>query len=963
MEKFVPSMKKKYKGRLINREKQWPPRTSNKMIRLQLIHRVKGKGCSSNVQRGDEDKTVNQLPLAYEHLFRAERGKERVRKVLVEGDAGIGKTTLSISLSEDWACGKLFQDFELLILLSLRQREIASVNSLRELLKLLHSSQSVCESVASYLEEDEAENVLVIADGWDELGESEQREDSFLYQFLFKMFPLMSVVVTSRPSASAPLHNLPCIDRFVEVSGFNKDDIKEYIQSEFCSDKEKAHRLIEQLEYNPLIESVCSIPLSCAIVTHLWRTLEEALPSTMTQLYTKLIFYVVCRNLRKLEAYGPTFSMSSFDELPEDLQQSWWLLCQFAFEAIEKDKIVFSKKELLKFFPEGLAFEEKILCFGLLQSAETVLDVTCVVSFNFVHLTFMEYLAALYLTTQPHHRQLQFLEKCHSTMISRFFFGIYFASSKGISQDFDIKKAIYSVARSNDYYIKNTLCHCAFEAQNNSVNDEMIQFLIDHRVVGVDFGHPCTAHDCTAVLYVINKMRECKDLIIKFSNSGIGESHIRTLSDVLASKHGELQVKRLDMKGNKLTDKCASDLLRRASGAFQSLLELNLSGNSIGGESMKLLAQLSSCGSRLSHLYLSNNPLGITGVQTLESAIRDGLLSKLQRVDLRGSLSDDPVINAAFIEALSPNCPQLKILDLYQNNLGVPGATALARVMAKYQHLSAECGHRLKSRFIKRPPQFLREVCLSHTNLGDKGLCAFIENLDFGFHLGKLQLKGNNIHATGVSFLTESVCSGKIVISGLLSELDLSDNPLGLEGTLAVSRMLSSNHCQAWNVCLSMCNLTTTRDDSANNDSKDVGQKLCQMPQSNTIDLLNLDGNSFTGEGIHILAGLMHLSCKGSLILSSQNCGITSDDLKQLVDILSKLQTSSPSFCNKLETWILNNNEFHDTGVSAIKSHLSSLFPCLGCKTCSHVELNNNPVSHEMEKALQEELRRRKEVK
>ena len=959
MEKFVPSMKKKYKGRLINREKQWPPRTSNKMIRLQLIHRVKGKGCSSNVQRGDEDKTVNQLPLAYEHLFRAERGKERVRKVLVEGDAGIGKTTLSISLSEDWACGKLFQDFELLILLSLRQREIASVNSLRELLKLLHSSQSVCESVASYLEEDEAENVLVIADGWDELGESEQREDSFLYQFLFKMFPLMSVVVTSRPSASAPLHNLPCIDRFVEVSGFNKDDIKEYIQSEFCSDKEKAHRLIEQLEYNPLIESVCSVPLSCAIVTHLWRTLEEALPSTMTQLYTKLIFYVVCRNLRKLEAYGPTFSMSSFDDLPEDLQHSWWLLCQFAFEAIEKDKIVFSKKELLKFFL-GLAFEEKILCFGLLQSAETVLDVTCVVSFNFVHLTFMEYLAALYLTTQPHHRQLQFLEKCHSTMISRFFFGIYFANSKGVSQDFDVKKAIYSVASGNDYYVKNKLCHCAFEAQNNSVNDEVIQFLIDHAVVGVDFGDPCTAHDCTAVLYVINKMRECKNLCIDFSNCGISESHIRTLSDILASKHGELQVKRLDMNGNKLTDKCASDLFRRASNAFQSLLELNLRGNSIGSESMKLLAQLSSCGSRLSKLYLSNNQLGIKGVQILESAIRDGLLSKLQTFDLRGSLSDDPLINAAFIEALSPNCPQLKILNLYENNLGVPGATALARVMTKYQHLSAECGNTFKSRinFMRRQPQFLREVSLSHTNLGDKGLCAFIENLDFGFRIYELRLKGNNIHATGVSFLMESVSSGKIVINGL--GLDLSDNPLGLEGTLAVSRMLCSNHCQAGKVCLSMCNLTT-RDDSANNDSKGVGQKLCQMPQSNNIDFLILDGNSCTGEGIHILAGLMHL-LEGPTILSSQNCGITSDDLKQLVDILSKLQTSSPSFCNKLESWILNNNEFDDTGVFAIKSHLASLFPCLGCKY-GRVELDNNPVSHEMEKALQEELRRRKEVK
>ena len=184
MDKFALSMKKKLKSRLINREKQWPPRHSNKLVRLQL---VKGEGCSA--QRGREDKAVKRTRLAYGDLFKGDSGKERVRKILIEGDAGIGKTTLTMSLSEDWACGELFQEFDLLLLLSLRQTTVASAGSLRELLKLFHSSPSVCESVASYFEEEEAENVLIIADGWDELGESKRREGSFLYQLLFEMFP------------------------------------------------------------------------------------------------------------------------------------------------------------------------------------------------------------------------------------------------------------------------------------------------------------------------------------------------------------------------------------------------------------------------------------------------------------------------------------------------------------------------------------------------------------------------------------------------------------------------------------------------------------------------------------------------------------------------------------------------------------------------------------------------------
>ena len=975
MDKFPLSMKRKYKGRLINRENQWLTLHSNKLVRLQLVQKKKGEGCSA--QRGREDETEKRTPLAYGDLFKGESGKEQVRKVLVEGDAGIGKTTLTISLSEDWAHGELFQEFELLLLLSLRQKEVASAGSLRELLKLFHSDPKVSESVARYIEKEEAEKVLIIADGWDELGESERREGSFLYQLLFKMFPFMSVVVTSRPSASTPLHNLPCIDRFVEVSGFSKDDIKEYIQSEFSGDQEKARRLLEQLEHNPLIGSTCSVPLNCAIVCHLWHTLEEALPSTMTQLYTKLILYVVCRNLRKLEAYGATFGMSSFDELPEGLQQSWWLLCQFACEALDKDEIVFSKKELLEFFPQGLAFDDKILCFGLLQSAETVLDVTCVVSFNFVHLTFMEYLAALYLSRQPLDRQLHFLQKPRFTMVARFLFGICFSRSSSVTQDFDVKQVIQCVAGTDEYDInKLSLCHCAFEAQNNSTNDKVIQVLTDNpSLFGGDFGSPRTAHDCAAVLYVIDNMQECSRLKIDFS--GISENQIRSLTDVLASKHGKLQVESLNLSGNKLTDKSVSDLFHRASAAFQSLTHLYLRGNSIGAESIKsittALAKSPSSGCRLSSLILSYNPLGVSGLQALESVVLDDQLSKVEKLNLEGSLTSDADTNVAWLttfgEALSAHCPHLETLDLSQNNLGVPGATALARVISRLQHQSQSDVGMIHG--FMTQPFFLSRIHLNQTNLGDEGLCAFIENIDGVCHLDKLELKGNEIHATGVSCLADAVCSGKIVLKGTL---DLSDNPLG---TVAIGRMLGSNHCQPWYVYLSSCELTTAGGGLPNTDSlnlgdnisgetvRDVGQQLCQMPQNNTITGLVLDGNSFTGEGIHILAAFLYISpCLQYLF--SRNCRITSDDLKQLLDKLSQLKSSSPSLCSKLESWYLDNNVVDDSGVPVLISHLPSLFPRLGCgdiDLLNGIYLINNPVSSEMEKMLKEELRRRKEVR
>ena len=128
VERFVDNLKKKYRSRLINREKQWPCRQSSRLVRLQFVHREEAEGSSTSIQRGKEDK---RTPLAYCDLFKVESEKdEPVRKVLVEGGAGIGKTTLTISLSEDWTYDKLFQEFELVLLLPLRHKKVASAGSL-----------------------------------------------------------------------------------------------------------------------------------------------------------------------------------------------------------------------------------------------------------------------------------------------------------------------------------------------------------------------------------------------------------------------------------------------------------------------------------------------------------------------------------------------------------------------------------------------------------------------------------------------------------------------------------------------------------------------------------------------------------------------------------------------------------------------------------------------------------------
>ena len=993
LDTFATIIKEMYALRLINREKKWPSCHSNKLLRLELIE-SQSETCSDYRQRIREGKDITRTPLAYSDLFMVENWPS-VTTILVEGDAGIGKTTLCISISEDWASGKLFQQFELVLLLPLRMKEVTSAGSLLKLLQVLYSYDDECvsdvEAIVSHLRKTKGRNVLIIADGWDELSESNRQEESFLYKFLFgKTFFRMSVVVTTRPSASTPLHHAepPVIDRYVKVCGFSKEHIVEYIQSEFASDQEKAGRLLEQLEYNPLIESVCSVPLNCAIVCHLWHTLkEEGLPTTITELYTKIVLNVILRNIRKLEPYTEMNILPNFNYLPEKLQQSWWRLCEFAFETlIKRNQIVFSDEELTKFFSKDLHFDEKILCFGLLQPAELILATGSGKSYNFLHLTFQEYLTALYMVNQPSGLALQTLNSdADSTaafyaasenfiMVWRFYFGIYFhearQSARGNRPNMKlISQHMLGIKEFIDD--DQLLWHCAFEARNEMVINEAIELIMNYEsqkrgivqltysANSIDFGMPSTSQDCTAILYIIANIQEFRKMKINFGSCDVRENQIRALTDALTNKHAKLkQVKELDLSDSKLTDKSVCYLFQRASSAFQSLKHLNLRDTNIGAESISFItiALKESPSSRLKYLDLSHNAIGVSGLQALEDAALNNILNNLERLYLEGSFTHDADINGAVLsslaEALLTHSPKLSRLNLSHNNLGLPGASALAIAIShQVMHMHSECWKH-------------NELNLNQTMIGHNGLKALLENLKETQHFNTLQVEDNGIQGSGILCLPD----GLNVAEGL-ETLYLRDNPLGLEGVIGIGKMISKSSCHLHKLRLSTCQLTEFEDSSnscfdhvINVTFDSVGQQLCQLSQNRTITDLELDRNNFNGERIHILSSFLYL-CPQLKYLHSSNCQINSDDLKQLLNRLSKLQsTSAIGICSSLEKWDLDNNQIDNSGLSTLIDCLLSLFPRLGYGILGGIDIQNNLVSEEMILRIEKEMKKRQEL-
>ena len=571
-------------------------------------------------------------------------------------------------------------------------------------------------------------------------------------------------------------------------------------------------------------------------------------------------------------------------------------------------------------------------------------------AFHFLHLTFQEYLAALYLAKQPSDIQLQFFQSVsadkfdHFSIVLTFFFGIANTESGKFIYQL-IESLCPTIAYVHQYTIP--LCHFAFEATSQEVTEAVISSLsVKGSTSGLSneisydydimFDEPGTAHDCAAMIYILANVQGESKIVIDFKNADTTEKQIKMLTNILRSdKRGKLQVTYLNLDYNELTDECVSDLFSRASAAFSnSLIVLSMSRNNIGVGGIKSIATaLGEQSSGLSMLDFSYNPLGVSGLQALEGLVSSGSLAHLIDLSLQGTDSNGKVIGP-FLETLSTNCTQLQSLNISDNDV----QDDYKSVMSGLSILGSS----------HRPNKL--NIGLKRLHIDDNGLAVFVEilgNLTSSYcSFDSVDLKDNSIHAVGISYLARA----KNIV---METLSLADNPLGIQGTKAVGELLSSNRFrQLHTLKLSRCQLTSLASTDSNylDQTKainSVGRQLSVLPQNNTIKVLYLDGNSFTKQGVYILAGFIQL-CSHLEFLSTRECGITSDDLGQLIKWLSQ-------HYNSLGGWNLISNDVDDKGIYFLIEHMSSLFPNL-----SRIFIYGKKISNQAMVELNKKLQMRK---
>ena len=307
-----------------------------------------------------------------------------------------------------WASNVLLSKSDFLFLLCLRDPAVQQMKSLECLVHHFYryrkEAKHLASTFAANLLQDGGKSVTVLLDGYDEFP-ADLRQNSFVFEILqHKVLPASAVVVSSRPHASTHLRD-NVIYR-VEILGFSEEDQAHFIQQSLEGQEEKISHLNKYLITHPTIASLCFVPFSLTILLFLYKQ-QATLPTRSSDLYKLFVCLTICRHLAKLRLTLQE-DIRDLDSLPQPYDGIIKQFSKFSFKALDKNQLVFSLAEIKEHCP---AIADYPNGFGLLQAVEYFGLMSKTHSFNFIHFSVQEFLAAHYVASLSPGVELSILEE------------------------------------------------------------------------------------------------------------------------------------------------------------------------------------------------------------------------------------------------------------------------------------------------------------------------------------------------------------------------------------------------------------------------------------------------------------------------------------------------------------------------------------------------------------------------
>ena len=309
---------------------------------------------------------------------------------LIEGDPGVGKTTFTFKICQEWAENKiLIQDIVLWIPL----RHYKSVTTTSELFDELGYPE-----LMEYARHINGKGLVLILDGWDELPNNLQAASLF-HDIIFstiRTFTQSTIIVTSRPSCSSEIAGaVEETNSYYQILGFGQEKAVSYIKAYnyFHNDSTSAELLLAFLNSNVYLYQHFYIPISVAIMCFVYSSDGNQIPQSLSRLYERFVLLWLRSNV-------PSKYLSKFKtihNIPDMMKPAFHNLCKIACNMLKNNKLVIHEEEL-EVIQDGLDNVQLNDGFGLLHvdhyTGSLATTETC---YSFIHRSVQELLAAIFM--------------------------------------------------------------------------------------------------------------------------------------------------------------------------------------------------------------------------------------------------------------------------------------------------------------------------------------------------------------------------------------------------------------------------------------------------------------------------------------------------------------------------------------------------------------------------------------
>ena len=507
-------------------DRAWPPVKSTNFVNLALIRNQTSwrRTVQKSVDEIIGDKTtISYLNMVDDNCIGT--------FTLLQGRPGSGKTVLMNKISCDWAKGEILKS-SLLIFIPLRRLREEPDRKLATLLRVACNAlpQSDINKLVSHINKTQGKNIVFVLDGFDEyvpyLYEKEVvihtdkvsssnvstplRKERRWYDIFRRkrkvenVFELLNgqvltkstIFVTSRPAACNDIREFA--KKRIEVLGFLKAQISDYVNYYFDTEESKAQELVAHLEHHPNLMNMAYLPLHCAMLAFLFED-DTFLPETETEFYKHFTLSTLLRSRRRQQGTITT-RISSFGQLPRREKTIFDKVCQLAFNATVNSKQVFTSTDIKSILPgtdSGHARKD-VSDLGLIVTDRYFMRHGLDDTYTFLHLTFQEYLGAVYIARLSVSERMRIIQiyknRKNLSVVWRFLCGMMDFSQANVMVIFKyIMMAIEN---------KVEKLQCCFEAQHSSP----CSYIINSFNGQLEFtSNNFTPSDCAAIGYTISK--------------------------------------------------------------------------------------------------------------------------------------------------------------------------------------------------------------------------------------------------------------------------------------------------------------------------------------------------------------------------------------------------------------------------------------------------------------------------